>query len=99
MSTFVEKMLGAPAGSPARITPDLIVVNDGICHTAVEMANLVRSPDKVRVIFDHDVPTGRPEAARVFGSIRRFARENNVRFIQAEGVGYQYLLEQEVRPG
>ena len=99
MSTFVEKMLGAPAGSPARITPDLMVVNDGICHTAVEMANLVRSPDKVRVIFDHDVPTGRPEAARVFGSIRRFARENNVRFIQAEGVGYQYLLEQEVRPG
>ena len=61
-------MLGAPAGSPARITPDLIVVNDGICHTAVEMANLVRSPDKVRVIFDHDVPTGRPEAARVFAA-------------------------------
>ena len=99
MSTFVETMLGAPAGQPARITPDLVVVNDGICHTAVEMAGMVRSPAKVRVIFDHDVPTGQPEAAWVFGEIRRFAKSNGMRFIQAQGVGYQYLLEQEVRPG
>lgn len=99
MSTLIERILGAPAGQPVRVTPDLVVVNDGIAYTAAEMAASVKNPSSVRVIFDHDVPTGRPEAAQVFGIIRRFAQKNGLRFLQAQGVGYQYLLNEEVKPG
>lgn len=99
MATFIERMLGAKAGTAVKVVPDLVILNDGICYTAAEMASSVKSPEKVRVIFDHDVPTGAPEAARVFGIIRKFAKENGLKFIQAKGVGYQYLLDTEVKPG
>ena len=63
MSTFVEAILGGNAGTVVTVEPDYIVINDGVSHAAVEDISTVAFPEKVLVIYDHDVPTGRPEAA------------------------------------
>ena len=65
MSTFVEKVMGAKAGTVVTINPDYVVINDGVSAAAVKEIKAVEVPEKVLVIYDHDVPTGRPEAAAI----------------------------------
>ena len=65
MGTFVENLLGGAAGTVVTVEPDYIVINDGVSHAAVDEISTVAAPEKVLVIYDHDVPTGRPEAAAV----------------------------------
>lgn len=99
MGTFVETMLGGAAGSVVTVEPDYIVINDGVSHAAVEDISTVAAPEKVLVIYDHDVPTGRPEAASVLRKNLAFAEKYGCRYIQAEGIGYQYMLNEVVKPG
>ena len=90
MSTFVERLLGGKAGTVVTVEPDWIVINDGVSHAAVEEISAVAKPEKVMVIYDHDVPTGRPEAAAILRKNLAFAEKYGCPYIQAEGVGYQY---------
>ena len=99
MGTFVEKMLGGAAGTVVTVIPDYIVINDGVSHAAVEDISTVAAPGKVLVIYDHDVPTGRPEAAAILKKNLEFAKKYGCRYIQAKGVGYQYMLNEIVQPG
>ena len=57
MSTFVERLLGGKAGTVVTVEPDRIVINDGVSHAAVAEISAVANPEKVMVIYDHDVPT------------------------------------------
>lgn len=98
-ATFIETMLGTVSGSVVTIEPDHIVVNDGVSHIAAAEAKAVAVPDKVEVYFDHNVPTGDPDAARIFGIIRDFAKKFGCKFIQAKGTAYQYMLNEVVQPG
>ena len=66
MSTFVERLLGGKAGTVVTVEPDWIVINDGVSHAAVEEISAVAKPEKVMVIYDHDVPTGRPGSSSYF---------------------------------
>ena len=50
------------------------------------------------VINDYDVPTGRPEAAAILRNNLNFADKYGCRYIQARGVGYQYMLNEVVKP-
>lgn len=97
MATFVERLLGASAGSVVTIQPDIIIVNDGVSSAAVDEVSAVTAPEKVWVFYDHDVPTGTPEASATFRKINEFANRFGVRFVQARGIGYQYLLNETVR--
>ena len=99
MSTFVERLLGGKAGTVVTVEPDWIVINDGVSHAAVEEISAVAKPEKVMVIYDHDVPTGRPEAAAILRKNLAFAEKYGCPYIQAEGVGYQYMLNEVVKPG
>lgn len=99
MSTFVEKILGKPAGEIATICPDYVVINDGVSHAAVNEIKSVKMPEQVWVIYDHDVPTGRPEAAEILKKNLNFANTYHCRYVQAQGVGYQYLLNHVVKAG
>ena len=92
MSTFVEKVMGAKAGTVVTINPDYVVINDGVSAAAVKEIKAVAVPDKVLVIYDHDVPTGRPEAAAILRQNLMFAHKYGCKYIQAEGIGYQYML-------
>ena len=99
MLTFVEKIFGASAGSVVTVEPDYVVINDGVSHAAVDDISTVAYPEKVQVIYDHDVPTGRPEAAAVLRKNLAFAKKHGCPYIQAKGIGYLYLLNEVVKPG
>lgn len=99
MGTFVETMLGGTAGAVVTVEPDYIIINDGMSHAAVEEISTVAEPRKVLVIYDHDVPTGRPEAAAILRKNLKFATKYGCRYIQAKGVGYQYLVNEVVKTG
>ena len=99
MSTFVERILGGPAGSVATVEPDYVVINDGVSHAAVEKIGHVACPDRVYVIYDHDVPTGRPEAAAILRNNLLFAQGFGCHYVQAKGIGYLYMLHTVAKPG
>lgn len=99
MSTFVEQVMGATAGTVVTLSPDYVVINDGVSAAAVQEIKTVAVPDKVLVIYDHDVPTGRPEAAAILRRNLTFANKYGCRYIQAKGIGYQYMLNEIVKPG
>lgn len=99
MDTCIEKILGQPSGTIVTINPDYIVINDGISHGAVDEISSVENPDKVWVIYDHDVPTGSPEAAEVLRKNLMFADQYGCQYVQAQGVGYQYMLREAVKSG
>ena len=99
MSTFVERLLGGKAGTVVTVELDWIVINDGVSHAAVDEISAVAKPEKVLVIYDHDVPTGRPEAAAILRKNLAFAEKYGCPYVQAEGTGYQYMLNEVVKPG
>ncbi len=99
MSTCIENILGQPAGSIVTVNPDHIVINDGISHAAADEITAVANPDRVWVIYDHDVPAGSSEAAAVLKKNLQFAEAYNCRYVQAAGVGYQYMLNEVVKAG
>ena len=78
MSTFVERLLGGKVGTVVTVEPDWIVINDGVAHAAVEEISAVAKPEKVMVIYDHDVPTGRPEAAAILRKNRLLLKSTDV---------------------
>ncbi|MBQ8076738.1 MAG: 3-isopropylmalate dehydratase [Oscillospiraceae bacterium] len=99
MSTFIEAVLGGAAGSVVTIEPDVVVMNDGVSHAAVDEIGSVAYPEKVYVVYDHDVPTGRPEAAAILRKNLLFAQKYGCHYVQAKGIGYLYLLHEVVKPG
>lgn len=99
MSSFIEKILGGKAGEVVTVEPDYAVINDGVSHSAVDEISSVRYPERVLVIYDHDVPTGRPEAAAILRNNLNFADKYGCKYIQAQGVGYQYILNEVVKSG
>ena len=99
MSTFIEKILGDKEGSVVTIKPNHVIVNDGVSHAVVDEVKKAGNYSKVWVFHDHDVPTGRPEAAAVLRQNLAFADENSYEYVQAKGIGYQYLLNEVVQSG
>lgn len=99
MATFVETLLGSAEGNVVSIAPDHIVITDGLSSSAVEGVETVAFPEKVSVIFDHDVPTGSPDGANTLRKIRKFADTFGCPFYQAKGVGYQWMLNEKVKAG
>ena len=99
MGTFVENILGSAAGSVVTVEPDYIIINDGVSHAAVDEIGSVANPDKVYVVYDHDVPTGRPEAAAILRKNLSFAQKYGCHYVQAKGIGYLYLMREVVKRG
>lgn len=99
MSTFIESLLKGKTGSVVTVEPDYVIINDGVSHSAVDEISTVRYPERVYVIYDHDVPTGRPEAAAILRKNLTFADNFHCQYVQAKGVGYNYMLDEIVKPG
>ncbi len=99
MSSFIETILGGKAGSVVTVEPDYAVINDGVSNASVDDISTVAYPDRVMVIYDHDVPTGRPEAAAILRKNLAFADKYQCKYVQAKGIGYQYMVNEVVKPG
>ncbi len=99
MRSFIETSLGGEAGGIVTIEPDYVILNDGVSSAAVDEIASVAHPERVYVIYDHDVPTGRPEAAAILRKNLRFAEQYGCHYIQAKGVGYLHMLHDVMKPG
>ena len=98
--TAIEQILNGVAGENVTVKPTYVVVNDGEGHKAVDLVERgIVNRDNIIIFFDHDVPTGTPEAAAVVGKLERFSQEYGIRYIQAKGTGYQVMLDEYVKPG
>lgn len=94
MGKLIEKLLGGNTGSVVTVEPDYIVINDGVSHAAVDEISTVAYPQKVLVIYDHDVPTGRPEAAAILRKIWHLRKNNHCQYIrQREPVTSTWLMK------
>ena len=96
---MIEKLLGAAAGEEVTIIPDLVLVTNGPSYKASELAERVALRDRMLVMYDHNVPSGSPEDARVFGVILRFAKKFELKFKQAKGVALDYVKDEILAPG
>lgn len=96
---MIEQFFGASAGEEVTVNPDLVLITNGFSRGVTELAGRVAIRDKVLVMYDHNVPSGSPEDARVYGEILCFARKYNLSFRQAKGVALQYLANEVVKPG
>ena len=99
MSTFVEQVMGKPAGSVVTLAPDYMIISDDESAAAVDEISTVADQEHVWVVYDHDVPTGSPEAAAVLRRNLLFARRHGCHYVQAKGCGYEYFLQEVIRPG
>lgn len=100
--TMAEKILGGVAGEFITAKPDYLLINDGIGYKAleqIEKAKGVVNKDKIIIVIDHDVPAGDSKGAAIFQRLVSFSKEYEIKFIQAEGSGYQVLLDKFVKPG
>lgn len=96
---WIEQRLGAAAGEAVTVSPDLVLVTNGPSHGVTEFVSGVEDPERALVMYDHNVPSGSPEDARVFGEILGFSKAYKIRFAQAKGIALQYLFDEKIRPG
>lgn len=99
MSKMIEKFLGAAAGEDVTVIPDLILVTNGFSNTVSGMVERVAAREKMLVMYDHNVPSGSPDDARVYGEILKFAKKYNLTFKQAKGVAVDYIKHEVIKPG
>ncbi|MGN0659320.1 MAG: aconitase family protein [Emergencia sp.] len=87
-----------------KLTPDVIMINDGIGHEAADafvkgektVADNIK--DRVVVILDHDIPAGSFDTAFIQKKLIDFAKTTGVAFRNAEGTGYA-VLTKEMKKG
>jgi len=104
MPTFVEKMLGAPAGAIVFSTPDLVLTHDNtasIYKTFQKMGGVqVFDPERLVVVLDHNAPPTTAALSNTYQSIREFVEDQGIsRFHDAgSGICHQ-IMAGYARPG
>lgn len=96
---IIETILGAQAGEIVSVSPTRVLITNGQSHGVTQFATKVAAPEKVLVMFDHNVPSGSPEDAKIFGEILKFANDNKAQFKQAKGTALQYMYDELVKAG
>lgn len=102
--TFVEKILGAKAGSVVIVQPDLILSHDNTASIERTFASMggtrVCDPNRLVIALDHNAPPTSAALANDYSNIRTFAREQGIhKFHNAgEGISHQ-LMSRYARPG
>ncbi len=101
---MAEKLLARKAGKE-RVEPgeivearvDVVMMNDITGPLAIEslreIAERVWDPSRVVIIFDHQMPANSTEIARDHDMMRKFAREQGIENLFAEGICHQVLPE------
>jgi 3-isopropylmalate/(R)-2-methylmalate dehydratase large subunit len=109
--TMAEKIIALAAGKEytkagdiETVTLDRLMSNDGTTHLTIDMYNKLKNPriadkDKLVWIVDHNVPADSPKTAASHKKMREFARENDIKFYEGEGVCHQIMMENHVAPG
>lgn len=102
--TFVEKILGAPAGAIVFKKPDIILTHDNtasIYKTFEKMGgSKLADPNQLLVILDHNAPPTSAKLASQYQDIRNFVRQHHIeKFYDAgRGICHQ-IMSYHARPG
>ena len=102
--TFVEKILGAPAGSIVFKSPDLILTHDNtasIRKTFEKMGGKrVFDPDRLVIVLDHNSPPTNSKVATDHENVRQFVKEQGIKRFHDEGEGICHqLMALHAKPG
>nr|MDA3824230.1 homoaconitate hydratase family protein [Bacteroidales bacterium] len=103
MSTFVEKIFGAPAGSIVFRKPDIVLTHDNtvsIEKTFLKMGGTkVFNPNQLMVVLDHNAPPTTATVATNYHRIREFVKEQGIRnfYDAGDGICHQ-LMANHARP-
>ena len=102
--TFVEKILGADAGTVVFRKPGLVLTHDNTSSIQAIFRKMggikVSDPDQLIVVLDHNAPPTNSKLANSYQAIRDFVREQQVQkfFDAGEGICHQ-LMARVARPG
>ena len=102
--TFVEKVLGAPAGAIVFKKPDLVLTHDNtasIFKTFEKMdGSKVANPEQLLIVLDHNAPPTSAKLATQYQSIRDIVADQGVdKFYDAgRGICHQ-IMSYHARPG
>lgn len=109
--TIAEKIIAraaglsqVKAGDIATVTLDRLMSNDGTTHLTIGMYEKLKNPhiadkDKLVWIVDHNIPSDSPKTAASQKKMRDFAKANDIKFYEGEGVCHQVMMENYVVPG
>ena len=109
--TIAEKIIARAAGLSqvnsgdiATVTLDRLLSNDGTTHLTIGMYEKLKNPhiadkDKLVWIVDHNIPSDSPKTAASQKKMRDFAKANDIKFYEGEGVCHQVMMENHVVPG
>ena len=91
-------------GDIATVTLDRLMSNDGTTHLTIGMYEKLKNPhiadkDKLVWIVDHNIPSDSPKTAASQKKMRDFAKANDIKFYEGEGVCHQVMMENHVVPG
>jgi 3-isopropylmalate/(R)-2-methylmalate dehydratase large subunit len=104
MPTFVEKMLGAPAGSIVFRKPDIVLTHDNTVSIEKTFRKMggekVFDPGQLMVVLDHNAPPTTAAVATDYQRIREFVASQGVQnfYDAGEGICHQ-LMANHARPG
>lgn len=98
---LIDKLLKQPVGSTVELEPDHFVITDGPGHDVFDRLDFqdIKDKHKTVIIFDHDIPAGNFESARIQKELIEIARKGDLRLIQSRGIGYQLMIDEIVQPG
>lgn len=108
---IVERILAQSSGLSQlhtddiiEVCPDLVMSHDGDNIYNVNVfydklnCNKVASPHKIITGLDHNVPSESVETANIHQTLRRFARQHQIKFYDHEGILHQLMIENHVKP-
>lgn len=108
---IVEKILKRASGlnevhkdEIIEVVPDLVMSHDGDNIYNIDIfykklkRNKVTNPSQIITGLDHNVPADTIETANVHNTLRKFAKDQNVKFYDHKGILHQIMLENHVKP-
>jgi 3-isopropylmalate/(R)-2-methylmalate dehydratase large subunit len=102
--TFIEKILGAPAGSIVFSKPDIILSHDNTSSIESTFRKMggdrVKDSDQLLIVLDHNAPPTNSKLANDYQQIRNFVQDQGIRRFHdaGEGICHQ-LMALYARPG
>ena len=102
--TFVEKILGAPAGSIVFRKPDIVLSHDNTSSIRRTFENMkgekISDPDRLLIVLDHNAPPTSAKLATDYQEIRDFVRSQEIKKFYDAGRGICHqVMSNHAMPG
>jgi 3-isopropylmalate/(R)-2-methylmalate dehydratase large subunit len=110
--TICEKIFAMASNKPTvrpgeiiTVKVDMCMSNDATTHISVDMYEnelknkRIYNNDSVVFIVDHNIPAENAKTAEAHNKMRRFAKNNKIKYHEGEGVCHQIMIERYLKPG